>query len=194
LLGGLIKPSDRAFNFTSPMSNPLFFEDPRTLTEARLVYVNHNIPNSNPLFQGGNVQYWALQVRAALTERLSIVANKDGYIDLRGDNPAFNDGEGFADVAVGLKMNLIRSPETQFLLSGGVIYEADLGAHQVFQGRGDGEFHIFLTDTNKSSEASTGLAVRDSVFRPILRPAVKCGIGRITWTTNFSTVYLVSSR
>jgi len=145
LLGGLLKPSDRAFNFTSPMSNPLFFEDPRTLTEARLIYVNHNIPNSNPLFQGGNVQFWALQVRAALTDRLSIIATKDGYIDLRGDNPAFPDGEGFADVALGLKLNLIRNPQTQFLLSGGVTYEVDLGAKQVFQGRGDGEFHLFLT-------------------------------------------------
>lgn len=129
----------------SPISNPLFFEDPRTLTEARLIYANHNIPNSQPLFQGGNVQYWALQIRAALSERVSIIATKDGYIDLRGDNPAIVDSEGWADVAAGLKVNLIRSPQTQFLLSGGLVYEIDMGAHRVFQGRGDGEFHLFLS-------------------------------------------------
>ncbi len=144
-LGGLIKPSDRAFNFTSPMSNPLFFEDPRTLTEARLIYANHNIPNSNALFGGGNVQFWALQIRAALTQRLSFIATKDGYLDVRGNNPGFADGEGWADVSAGLKYNLIRRPESQFLLSGGFTFETDLGAHQVFQGRGDGEFNLFLT-------------------------------------------------
>lgn len=145
LFGGLIKPSERCFDMISPISNPLFFEDPRTLTEARLIYANHNIPGSQPLFQGGNVQYWALQLRAALSERVSIIATKDGYIDLRGDNPAVVDGEGWADVAAGLKVNLIRSPQTQFLLSGGLVYEIDMGAHQVFQGRGDGEFHLFLS-------------------------------------------------
>lgn len=149
LFGGLIKPSERCFDMISPISNPLFFEDPRTLTEARLIYANHNIPGSQPLFQGGNVQYWALQLRAALSERVSIIATKDGYIDLRADNPAVPDNEGWADVAAGLKVNLIRSPQTQFLLSGGLVYEIDMGAHRVFQGRGDGEFHLFLSGYKK---------------------------------------------
>jgi hypothetical protein len=31
------------------------------------------------------------------------------------------------------------------IISVGTTYEIDLGEHQVFQGRGDGEFHFFLT-------------------------------------------------
>jgi hypothetical protein len=143
---GLFARSDYAFrDFISPVSNPLFFEDPRTLTELRLHFVNQWIPGNNPVFQGGNAQYVAAQVRVAITERLSIIATKDGYIWLNPGNPAVGDREGSADIAAGLKYNLIRRPETQFLYSVGMTVELDTGAHRVFQGLGDGEFHLFNT-------------------------------------------------
>ena len=42
LCGGWILPSDHCFDdFISPMTNPVFVEDPRTLTEARLIYLRH---------------------------------------------------------------------------------------------------------------------------------------------------------
>lgn len=146
-LFGLIAPSDTCFaDFVSPISNPLFFEDPRTLTEVRTIFANHWIPDSNPVFNGGNAQYLAAQVRVALTERLSIVANKDGYIWLDSNNEAaIPDEDGFADVAAGLKYNLLRDPASQTIVSAGLIYEIDVGTHDVFQGRGDGEFHLFAT-------------------------------------------------
>ncbi|MCA9065758.1 MAG: hypothetical protein KDA96_21965, partial [Planctomycetaceae bacterium] len=41
----LLHKSDHCFDeFISPITNPIFFEDPRTLTEARLIYVNHSLP------------------------------------------------------------------------------------------------------------------------------------------------------
>ena len=146
-LFGLIAPSDRCFSeFVSPITNPLFFEDPRTLTEARVIFANHWIPDSNPVFQGGNVQYFATQLRAALTDRLSIIATKDGYIWLDSNNEAaIPDEDGWADVAAGLKYNLIRDPDNQTLLSAGLTYELDVGTNHVFQGEGDGEFHLFAT-------------------------------------------------
>lgn len=141
---GLISKTDHSFDdFISPISNPLFFEDPRQLTEARLIYARHNIPDGTPVLQGGYANYYAMQIRARLTERLSLVAAKDGYIEL--NTPGTGRAEGWADVAAGLKYTVFRNPERKFLLSTGAVYEIDMGRHEVFQGRGDGEFHFFLS-------------------------------------------------
>ena len=123
----------------------LFFEDPRTLTELRVHFVNQWIPGNNPVFQGGNAQFLAAQIRVALTQRLSIIATKDGYIWLNPGNPGMASSEGFADVAAGLKYNLIRNPDSQTIVSLGGTVELDTGAHRVFQGSGNGEFHLFST-------------------------------------------------
>lgn len=143
---GLFGRSDQAFrDFISPASNVLFFEDPRTLTELRVHFVNQWIPGNNAVFQGGNAQFLAAQVRVALTQRLSIIATKDGYIWLNPGNAGLADSEGAADVAAGLKYNLIRNPDSQTIVSLGGTVELDTGAHRVFQGSGNGEFHLFST-------------------------------------------------
>ncbi len=143
-LFGLIAPSDHCFDcFISPISNPLFFEDPRTLTEVRFIFVQHNLPGTAGGSLGGDAQYFALQIRAALTDRLSFIANKDGFIVLNTD--ALADEEGFADVAAGLKYNLWWDLEKQSIWSAGFTYEIDLGDHDVLQGKGDGEIHLFLS-------------------------------------------------
>jgi hypothetical protein len=145
-LCGFIAPSDSCFsNFISPQTNPLFFEDPRTLSEIRFHFVNHWIPDSQPLFQGGEGQFLAAQIRVALTERLSIIATKDGYIWLSPENDAIPNQDGWADVAAGLKYNVYRDPEAQRLLSVGTTFEFDSGTKRVFQGYGDGEFHVFAS-------------------------------------------------
>lgn len=144
---GFIKPSDACFsNFISPISNPLFFEDPRTLSEVRLIFANHWLPQNNPVFQGGQAQYLAMQARVALTERLSFIATKDGYIWMDPDNPAAGNPDGWADIAAGLKYNLIRNVESQHVLSVGTTFELPVGSNQVFEGRGTGEFHMFATN------------------------------------------------
>ncbi|MCA9103360.1 MAG: hypothetical protein KDA63_19530 [Planctomycetales bacterium] len=106
---GLIAASDHCFDdFISPLSNPTFFEDPRTLTEARFIFLNHRVPSSAPVLGNSDVQLYALQVRAALTQRLSFIATKDGYINM--DSDLYGHEEGWADVAAGLKYNVIRDP------------------------------------------------------------------------------------
>jgi hypothetical protein len=143
---GLLAPSDRAFyHFVSPLGNPCLFEDPRTLTEMRFHFVNQWIPNDNPVFAGGTAQLRAVQLRFALTERLSIVAVKDGYLWLHPENPAAGDPQGWADLGGGIKYNLIRNPETQTLLSVGFTHEFPSGANRVFQGTGDGEWNLFYS-------------------------------------------------
>ena len=142
-LFGFIAPTDPCFGgFISPVTNTLFFEDPRTVTELRPLYINHNIPNGSPV-GGGDVQAWAMQFRIALSERLSIIANKDGYLHVTSD--ALGENDGWADLAAGLKYNLLRDVRNQQIVSTGFVYEIDLGDHEVLQGRGDGEFHFFLS-------------------------------------------------
>lgn len=139
LLGGLLVPSDHCFDcFISPMTNPVFFEDPRTLTEARLIYLRHQVPDAAG---GGRLDLFAAQLRFALSERLSLIATKDGFVT--STNPLVDDG--WADVAAGLKYNLIRNPRNQTLLSAGLTYELPVGTPRTLQGNGDGLFNLFLT-------------------------------------------------
>jgi hypothetical protein len=141
-LGGLcslIQPSDHCFDdFISPMTNPVFFEDPRNLTEARVIFLNHKVPLTAG---GGDIQLYATQLRAALTDRLSLIASKDGYIV--SQNPVV--GDGWADVSAGVKYLLYSDSAAQQLLSAGVVYEIPLGTHDARQGQGDGTFDLFLT-------------------------------------------------
>ena len=143
---GVLAPSDHCFNdFISPMTNPLFFEDPRTLTEARFVFWHHRVPAA---LGGGEVNVFALQLRAALTERLSVIAMKDGYAT--SSNPVVDDG--WADVSAGLKYNLLSNAARQRLLSVGATYELPVGSTRFFQAQGDGMFHLFLTGGTQIGE------------------------------------------
>ncbi len=139
LLFGLFRHSQPGFDkFISPMTNPVFFEDPRTLTEARAIFLQHRVPTAAG---GGNVQLMAVQMRAAITDRLSIIATKDGFVT--SSNALIDDG--WADVAAGLKYNLYANSRDQQLLSAGISYELPVGTRRALQGNGDGEFHLFLT-------------------------------------------------
>lgn len=145
---GFILGSEPCFeDWISPMSNPVFFEDPRTLTEARIIFAHHNFPGDN---LGGSGQLYALQVRAALTERLSLIATKDGFLDV--DTDLLGSRNGWMNVALGLKYNLIRDVENDFILSGGLVYEAPTGSDGIFQGLGEGDFNLFLTAGGKVGE------------------------------------------
>lgn len=152
-LTDLLRRSDHCFDdFISPMTNPVWFEDPRTLTEARGIFLNHDMTDATG---GGDVQVYALQLRLALTERLSLIAVKDGYVV--SSNPLIDDG--WADVAAGLKYNLIRDTERGRLLSAGLVYSMPVGSPRTLQGtaRGlqdnaDGEFAFYLTGGRRIGE------------------------------------------
>lgn len=163
LLGNLsplcwLKPSDHCYDcFISPMTNPLFFEDPRTLTEARLIFVHHQLP---PELGSGDLNYVALQARAALTENLSFIATKDGFIFASDDAPL---DDGWADVAAGLKYNIYKDPDLQRIVSIGGTYALPVGSTRALQGRNDGEFHLFATGGTQLGDSShwiSGAGVR----------------------------------
>lgn len=153
LLGyGIIKPSDHCFDdFISPMTNPVFFEDPRTLTEMRLIFIHHQLPNA---IGGHSIQAYAPQFRIALTERLSFIATKGSVIYTQ--SPLLE--SGFLDMAGGFKYNLYRDPVAGRLLSVGATLEVPSGSKKSFQGNGNGEFNFFATGGTRIGERAHWLS------------------------------------
>ncbi len=148
---GILAPTNTDYSaFISPMTNPVFFEDPRTLTEARVIFVHHTVPDRAPL-AGGDVNLIAAQVRAALTDRLSIIATKDGFFTFSNEIP-LDANDGWADIAAGLKYNLYSDPCRQRLLSAGTTFEMPVGSPRALQGNGSGEFNLFLTGGTQLGE------------------------------------------
>lgn len=143
LLGLFLSPRDTTAMacFISPITNPVYFEDPRTLTEARPVFIQHKVPFRPPL-AGGDVQLIAVQLRAAVTENLSIVATKDGFITASNEVPL---QDGWADVNLGLKYNLYKDYETQRILSAVVEFDLPVGSTRTLQANGSGVFALILT-------------------------------------------------
>ncbi len=140
LLGfGIVKKSDTCFNdFISPITNPTYFEDPRNLSELRFIYAHHTIPQAA---LGGDVNVFAMQFRARLTERLSLIATKDGYMTT--SSPLLDDG--FMGINAGFKYNLFADACKGTITSTGFVYEIPSGSTRNFQQYGNGQWHLFAT-------------------------------------------------
>jgi hypothetical protein len=139
---GLLE-SDRAFpGFVGPISNPVLSKDPRSLTEARLLFINDELPPDGPL-GGGDFQVYAMQLRLALTDRLTLTADKDGIAHTHFHNAG--DHSGLLNMALGLKYLLVRDVEDQFLWSAGFCYEVPTGERSVLENHGDGVMTAFTT-------------------------------------------------
>lgn len=106
-------------HFHEPVGQPLYFETPFNDTGVRALYLRHNFSKSSAL-QGGNVTVYALQARAALTERLAFIATKDGYSEI--ETGAFGNDEGWNDIAAGLKYVAIADRADDFVVTPGVRY------------------------------------------------------------------------
>ena len=133
----------------SPVSNPIFFEDPRITSEIRPVYMYHSLPNTfyfnggkAPL--GGDVQVFAVQIRYALTDKLALIATKDGYIEFQPEK-TLPHHYGFADASAGLKYALLNDEARQFILTPGFTISLPVGSSDVFQGYGAGEWNLFVS-------------------------------------------------
>src|SRR5262245_9548184 len=132
--------SDHGFDeLASPVTNPLLFEDPRSLTELRPIFINQGAPSSNSVWRGGQVNYLGLQGRLALTERLSVVFNEIGWIwlDPNGDVPGFASHSGFAELRVGPKYTFYRCEPSGTVAAAGLTFDIPIGASNVFQDTGD---------------------------------------------------------
>ncbi|GHC43918.1 autotransporter domain-containing protein [Roseibacillus persicicus] len=134
-----------------PMTNPTLFDLAVPRTQLHFIAMHHQFPNQLNLAGGGQIdfggdlQLYALQFEYALTERLSIVAMKDGYVDFNPDNTAvFSEEEGSANIGGGLKYAFIYDPANAFAASVSAMFEFPWGSDEVFQGDGDGNINLTL--------------------------------------------------
>jgi hypothetical protein len=149
--GSSVMAEDWTARAIAPVANPIFFESPLIQSEVRPIFIQHNIPDDFlkkelGLAQGtgGDVQVYALQLRWAITERLALIATKDGYIDFNPDR-VLAPQTGWADLAAGLKYAVIDDKENQFILTPGFTFTIPTGDDEVFQGDGDGEWNLFVS-------------------------------------------------
>ncbi|MCP5516244.1 MAG: hypothetical protein H7A45_03185 [Verrucomicrobiales bacterium] len=133
----------KASAWVAPVANPIFFESPAIGTEARPIFIWQNL-NQDFVTQGGDAQVYALQLRIALTERLAIIATKDGFVDF---NPAavLPHDEGWADIAAGVKYAVVSDDQARFVLTPGFTFKIPIGEESAFQGNGDGELDLFVS-------------------------------------------------
>jgi hypothetical protein len=133
-------PSDHCFDsFISPISNPFFFEDPRSLTEVRGVFLDNSLPG---FIGGGDLQITGIQLRGRLADRWSVIAPRIAYFQVNqggGGAPT-----GFMAAPVGLKYNLVRDVDRQMLVSAGITYFIPESISN-FPPPGSGDLHFFLT-------------------------------------------------
>jgi hypothetical protein len=127
----------------SPVSMPTVNEDPRVDTELRPMYMYTQI-SEDFVTNGGNYSVVAAQARFAITDRIGIIATKDGYIFLRPDD-VVPDDEGWANLGFGVKGVFYKDDDAAFIFSGGLRYEAASGNRDVLQGKGVGTLNPFLS-------------------------------------------------
>ncbi|MFO0945467.1 MAG: hypothetical protein U1D30_05905 [Planctomycetota bacterium] len=107
------------------------------------MFINNWIDGSNPL-GSGDFQVIACQARLALTDRLTVFADKDGYAFIH-PNQLLASSEGWLNLNAGLKYQLIRDVENQFMVTAGTMYEFQSGEAGAFQSQGSGNFTFFGT-------------------------------------------------
>lgn len=138
-------PAPVKMRYIPPVTNPTFNETPFITTEIRPIYIHHDIVNTG----GGNADVFAVQARFALTDRLALIATKDGYADV--DTGALGDDDGFLNIGGGLKYAVINDLAGGTIVSVGARYEAPLGDIDLLggalniQGKGDGFANFFIT-------------------------------------------------
>ena len=132
-------PFERALR---PVTSPTLFDLPLPRTQANLVFIHQNHPDRlrtiiGDVPVGGDFQVYALQLELALSERFSLVAAKDGYIDFNPDT-TLSKTDGWANLAAGVKYAFLYNPEDALAAALNLQVEVPTGNSDVWQGEGDG--------------------------------------------------------
>ncbi len=132
-------PFERAIR---PITNPALFDLAVPRSQLHPFFMYQSFPKSIDTAIGsvpvdGDLQVYALQLEYAFTDRFSLVALKDGYIDLNPDE-VLSEETGFANLAAGFKWAFYYNPEDQLAMSLMTQVEVPTGNSDVFQGTGDG--------------------------------------------------------
>lgn len=132
--------------YQMPVSNPVYSGDARNVTMVRPIIFEQSLPDKikvniggvdTKVDLGGDVSGVALQFSYAFSDRFSLVAVKDGYVDCEPDD-TLKDHSGWADIAAGLQYSFVYDPASDFIVSGRLVYETTSGDSEVYQGNGNG--------------------------------------------------------
>jgi hypothetical protein len=133
--------SDHEFDaFISPVTNPVFFEDPRALTEFRPSFIWQRTRDETPFFAGGSNYFLNLQTRVAFTPWVSLVVNKLGWTWINPDEPVpgvVEQGSGFSELHIGPKVTFLRNDVSGTVAALGLNFEIPSGSARVLQDTGD---------------------------------------------------------
>jgi hypothetical protein len=129
--------SGRYEGFHKPIVAPYLFEDPFITTNAVPYFLWHDFPEQS-VFDGGSLYAAAVQLRVALTDRVAIIATKDGYVWNRNGNPLLEDSQGFMNIAAGLKVALWEDRDAGRIVSAILRVEAPTGSSDEYQGHKSG--------------------------------------------------------
>jgi hypothetical protein len=124
-----------------PLTQPTVFESPVIDSQLRPIVMLHTIPDDNAALPDADVRVYALQARFALSDKLALIATKDGYIEL--EPAGGGDQNGWADIAGGLKYAFYEGDA--LLVTAGAVYEFANGDEEVLQGNGDGLIRPFVS-------------------------------------------------
>lgn len=128
--------------FIKPITNPVYFDEAQNISYVHLVNAYQDLPKRINTKVGripldGYLNFTAVRLIYAFNEKFSLIAAKDGYISFKPDNTLKNE-YGWGDIAAGIKGALYYCPETEFIVSGKLLFEFTQGSGKVFQGNGDG--------------------------------------------------------
>jgi hypothetical protein len=151
--------SDHCFDsFISPVTDPFRFEDPRSLTELRPIFIWQQTPTKNTPYHGGDIEYFGLQARAAITERLSFIITKLGWTWQEVHEPAgdFESHSGFSELQLGAKYTFLRNENWGTVGAFGLTFEAPVGDKNVFQNTGTLSVRPYLSLAQNFCKSSYG--------------------------------------
>jgi hypothetical protein len=129
--------SGRFEGFEKPIVAPYLFEDPFVTTNAVPYFLWHDFPEQSG-FDGSSLYAAAIQLRVALTDRVAVIATKDGFVWNRNGQPLLEDSQGFMNLAAGVKVALWQDREAGRIVSGVLRVELPTGSSDQLQGYGEG--------------------------------------------------------
>ncbi len=138
--GGFLT-SDRGFpNFIGFVSNPTRNFDPRSLTQLWPIFT-YAWTDPFRVIPSGQLSAYGPGFSAALTERLCIGLSSGGpaWAHFNRQRTGWTNLGGFAQCTI------IRDTDDQFLLTGGLIWEAPSGSKEIFQGSPPAYLAPYLT-------------------------------------------------
>jgi hypothetical protein len=144
-------------NLSSPITNPFLFEDPRSVTEIRPIFIFQTIPALNANFNGGNAEFFGTQLRLAITDRFSLTINKLGVTWINpGAGSAQPAGSGWSEVQLGPKFTFWRDPDRQIVAAAGLIFQIPDGSASAFQNTGSLSLVPYVTGAVNFLQGSWG--------------------------------------